>query len=755
MAQRDDGLISESPCETGVEGRQRAGAPAGLGLWNDAAWIAVVLAFFAIQYRATVFLGRHWLFGDNSFQNFPWHYFVWDRVRHGGLADPCLEMSLGFPLLAEPQVQALYLFNTALWPIADPFVSFTLKLLLHMLAATIGMYVLARQLGRSPMASAAAAIVLGGGSFMVYRIVHAPLLFGLAWLPWIVLLFMRARLHGSRLAFIGLVGCCAMQVLSGQPQMAVYTFIAAVVITAGRRADADGESLLRWWAHTLGLITCGYIGGLIIAMVQVSPSYELYLYGPRAQAMDPNLARQFGCSLKDLAVNFLANATADWKFEKVAFPGSIAWVAIVAAFWRRDRLGRALLILVGLGLLLSWSDTNPLYDVITHLPIVSKLRAPGRYGLLIAIGGALLLAYLVDDIRQRRVRRPMLAVLGAIILLQAVALMTSHRLGLGPFTVDDPLGWQAPILLAALLASAVAALRPHLTPALPPALLVLAAVELVLFGVTEQPAVTKQEWLDAPDQRIYQVAAEHAAEAPGAFVRWRDGLPSNVSIYYGIPQTRCHTPMAAGELEALHTYFYGPNRPSLLAAFGVRWVATDDELARAEGLKPVERVGRWLLCENPEEPLRAYIPTELIPGDFPTAMQVLRDRRADPRRTVVVPPDIIGSEPISCPEGEAEVLEDSPGRMVVRTRVAQPGLLVVTRLWTPHWSASVDGQSMPTTRAYSYLLATPVTPGEHTVVLDYQMPLVEVAGVSIAATLGWFVWLLIELRRRRRTPAAP
>ena len=217
MAQRDDGLISESPCETGVEGRQIAGARSGLGRWNDAAWIAGVLAFFAIQYRATVFLGRHWLFGDNSFQNFPWHYFVWDRVRHGGLADPCLEMSLGFPLLAEPQVQALYPFNTALWPIDDPFVSFTLKLLLHMLAATIGMYVLARQLGRSPMASAAAAIVLGGSSFMVYRIVHAPLLFGLAWLPWIVLLFMRARLHGSRPAFVGLVGCCAMQVLSGQP----------------------------------------------------------------------------------------------------------------------------------------------------------------------------------------------------------------------------------------------------------------------------------------------------------------------------------------------------------------------------------------------------------------------------------------------------------------------------------------------------------------------------------------------------------
>ena len=66
MAQRDNGLISESPCE----GRQKAGAPSGVGRWNDAAWVAVVLAFFAIQYRATVFLGRALVFQPPAQINF-------------------------------------------------------------------------------------------------------------------------------------------------------------------------------------------------------------------------------------------------------------------------------------------------------------------------------------------------------------------------------------------------------------------------------------------------------------------------------------------------------------------------------------------------------------------------------------------------------------------------------------------------------------------------------------------------------------
>ena len=104
-------------------------------LWHsgDLPWLLAVLGFFALQHRAVVLQGRHWLFGDNAFQNFPWHYFVWDRVRHGGLTAPCREMALGFPLFAEPQAQCFYPLNTALWPIADPFVSFSLKLILHML----------------------------------------------------------------------------------------------------------------------------------------------------------------------------------------------------------------------------------------------------------------------------------------------------------------------------------------------------------------------------------------------------------------------------------------------------------------------------------------------------------------------------------------------------------------------------------------------------------------------------------------------
>ena len=51
--------------------------------------------------------------------------------------------------------------------------------------------------------------------------------------------------------------------------------------------------------------------------------------------------------------------------------------------------------------------------------------------------------------------------------------------------------------------------------------------------------------------------------------------------------------------------------------------------------------------------------------------------------------------------------------------------------------------------AYSFLLAAPTAPGEHTVVLDYAMPLLRPALVSILAALAWLACLVVEIRRAR------
>lgn len=720
----------------------------------DVGGIVATLAFFAVMYRDVIFQGRHWLFGDNSSYNFPCHFFVFDRIRHGGLTLPCREMALGFPLYAEPQSQCFYPFNTAFWPLADPFSSFTLKMVLHMLSATVGMYCLARSLGRRSLGATAAAVVMCGGSFMVYRVIHAPILFALAWLPWVLLLYLKALQTGSRLAFAGMVGCAAMQILSGHPQLSVYTALACVIMGAGTE-PLGAESAWRHRGRVIGLVAGAYLAGALLAVVQLAPTYELYLYGSRTAGADLGLMRQWGCSLRDMAVDVLGRADAQYKWEKVAFPGSIAWAAILyALFSLRDRRLWPLLALVVVGLLVSWSDTNPLYYVLSFVPIINRLRGSGRIGVLITVGAALLLARLVDDTAESKSNRILWSLAAALGLFELTALATTGSLGLSPLGAHDPLGWQLPATVAGLIAVAVALRLPRQRVALAGLLVAIAAAELFQFSLGVNPSFTVQEFLQDPGRQLYAAAARHLPETGGAFVRWRDGLPDNISIYYRTPQPRAYTPMAGPNLELMNTLLFGPNPPAVLAAFGVQWVGTDEATARQKGLLPVERFGQWVLCKSPLPAEKAYFPRTLLPGDLDVTSSVIADPEVDARDTVVVAAKVIGDQPITTSGGEARVVEDALTRVVVKTKTAQPNLLVLTRFWTSKWSVDIDGQPARTETASAMLLSAPVPAGEHTVTFTYDAEMLRPAAVSLLLWLLWLGWLVKEWRRRRVTEEA-
>ena len=272
----------------------RADAPSG-GRWNDAAWIAVVLA--SDQYCQSS--RRHWLHDNCSRTSCITSCGIASVI---GLADPCLE-SRWVSALAEPQVQALYLF-TALWPIADPS-SVSHSLLLHA-GATIGMYVL--------RGTKAGSDGIGGrrhrvGRQQVHRIVHPC--FCSASLTSDCAPVSRTAGVAPGITFI----CCAMQVLSGHQQMAVYTFIAAVVITAGRRVMLvvflGWLTLLGSWPATTSAASLSRWSKSRRATNSIHP-----------RAGDGSQSCVAGVS-KDPAVN-PARASADSRSE-YCFPGSIAW----------------------------------------------------------------------------------------------------------------------------------------------------------------------------------------------------------------------------------------------------------------------------------------------------------------------------------------------------------------------------------------------------------------------------------------------
>ena len=716
--------------------------------------MAGVLLVFCVLHREAIFLGRHWLYGDNGFQNFPWHWFVWDRVRHGGMTAPCLSMGLGMAPVAEPQVQCFYPLNTALWPLGDPFTSFTLKLLLHMLMAVAGVYVLARQQGRSPLGAAGAAVVMAGGGFTIWRIVHTPLICGLAWAPWIILLFLTTLRTGSKLAFLGLVGCTAGQILSGQPQMALYTWLACLVLGYVEGVGMQPSGSVPGFLRPLGVAAGALAAAGAVCMVQLMPTWELMLYGQRASGVAPGYLTMWGCSLRELAVNALGNMELPLKWEKTAFPGTLGLIgAVYCAIRVRDKQTRAWLVLALVALALAWTQGNPLYHLLAFVPVFNRFRAHSRIAFLFSLACGMLLAKMLDDRQAPAKWRPALVGAGVAAGLELIAVAATGQWGLGPWRAGDPLSWQA-VTLAGFIIIALVWRERTLTSALPRALLVaLAAFELTVMAQGVNPTMIRQQWLDDPAQRVFALAAERARPERTAFLRWKDGLPTDVGILWDVRYPRAHTPLAPSEQDDLNQFLYGPNSARVLAAYGVKWLASPDDWAQREGLKRVGTVGEWGLWENPLRVSEAYIPAVVAPGDTMDTLELLHSLDSDPRYAVFAPRDIVGEGFRPGPEAQVAVRSSTDTELVLETRSPSPCVVVAARQWTPHWSATVDGRQMPCFQTNLTLLSTVSAPGMHTVTFRYDMDLRRPGAVSALAVLVWLVLLLAEAGRRRSPPS--
>ncbi len=704
-----------------------------------AAW-AVVLVFLALQHHEVLFLGRHYLAGDNGFQNFPWHWWLGQPGRD--VFAPVAEMSLGYPLWAEPQIGLCYPLNTALWPGLDPFFGFTLKLLLHVLLAAAGMFVLARREGLSETGAATAAVAFAGGAFMVHRIVHTPLLMAAAWMPWVLWGFGRAMAGGGAVWLLLTMGLAALQFLPGHPQMAVATAGMAVCYGAAATRDRPWVVRLLLSAAAFALVS----GGMMLLTAAVwMPAVRHAAVGPRTGMVVRGFLTQWGANLPESLVNLVGGLTISLKWEKTAFASTLAFVAVLLAPRPGKGAWRTWLWLAVVGLILTWGVGNPIYELAQPLPLINRLRGPSRYGVIYALAGALLAGGAVDLAGAAR-RRWLTAVgLVAVAIALAARYAGAHGLIVAPADLAVQLA-----ALAACAALALAAERERLRPACRWALVLLVGAELLWFGRGVNPAMSREEWWGTEENRVYAAARELSAEVPGAFLPWFDTLPSNVSLCFDLPQPISFTPMCMPGQENVNVVLHGYDRPAVLAAYGVGLVAARREVGLKMGLSPLREVGRWTLFRNPEPYRLAYIPEELIEETQAGVNRAFYGAQADPLHRAVTggAPRPAGFVP-GVGGRVVAIEEDSPRGVALTTESASVHQVIVTRAWAPGWRAAVDGQPTELITGNMTLLSVLVPPGRHRVELRYHPDHDEEAQVSVRGTLCWLVLLLAAVLRRR------
>src|SRR5262249_36865997 len=126
--------------------------------------------------------------------------------------------------------------------------------------------------------------------------------------------------------------------------------------------------------------------------------------------------------------------------------------------------------------------------------------------------------------------------------------------------------------------------------------------------------------------------------------------------------------------------------------------------------------------------------------------EVVLDRRPDP--------DPAKSGP-GAPLLIARLAEDMPERVVAELTTSLPGVLVLTDLHYPGWTAEEDGKRLPILRADGFFRAVALTTGQHRVTFRYR-PVSFYAGAGVSALAILVVlalWLRGEPVRLGRRPA--
>jgi hypothetical protein len=777
---------------------------------------AIVLAYLTVD--GTV-LGM-----DAAVQFYPLYSYLGERLRAGELPAWNPAQFSGMPFAADPQSGWLYL-PAMLWFAALPLAGAIAALVgTHLLLAGLGAYALARALGMGAAGALVAALAYELNGWLLQRVACCPVDVGVAaWLP-IALLGVNGALRAGgngltarRVLWWGVAGLALCQILSVWLGQGGYYGSLAVVAFVAYRALLDPVEPGTPWRPRLGALLLD--GGAIVALgvglaaAGLLPRLELIELSTLADGY-PAAARGDGWTLERLAERLLARTT--------VHPGGVTLALAVAAplLTRRRYALPFWLGLAALALLFAGAWRSPLHAVAyALLPHFQDIQAnlPSRVLVVFYLPLALLAGATIDAAGiwlGDRGRRRLALVPVAVLLATGVWLWLGDRAETaGPRTLATlAVGG---LLLAALPLVAREPARRALALRLLPVLVVgLLLLDLLSFakdrvehlheGLEHRRLVLGRVY-DLPPSGAFLRAETAAAPAryigfdpdlldAAAGVRYRyqfgyslatNLLVNNLATVHGLEDVQGgNYPVQLARYAELMTALNGAPQnyhdanvepaglaSPLLDLLNARYVVVPNAEAAdrpdlrvlIESYPTVYQDRRVRILENPAALPRAWIvhrARQVAPGE---ALPLLASGQVDPRAEALLetppPPLALASDPA---RDRATILERRPERLRFRTTTDAPGLLVLSEIAYPAWSATVDGVAAPVHTADHALRAVAIPPGEHVVELRFASATLRaglvVGGIALAAYLaglaaalpGWDRRLRPASRSRRR-----
>ncbi|MGQ9708416.1 MAG: YfhO family protein, partial [bacterium] len=191
----------------------------------------IIITLATVIYFWEIISSRNFLWEDILYQYYPFHYFLFNSLRHFSIPAWNPFMFAGMPFLADIQTQVFYPLNWLFALISSSNQNYVfwlveLKCILHIVLAGIGFYLLMRELKLSGYAGIISGLTFALSGFMVMHLIHLTLVSTFAWFPLILFFFYRTLLNRK----LGDATCAGIIMvlsnLAGHPQMTLHIVFA-------------------------------------------------------------------------------------------------------------------------------------------------------------------------------------------------------------------------------------------------------------------------------------------------------------------------------------------------------------------------------------------------------------------------------------------------------------------------------------------------------------------------------------------------
>jgi len=659
----------------------------------------------------------------------PTKQVLYDSLQAGrGLPVWRTDQLSGSVALTQPQALYTYPFDFLYW-LVPPLVAVGPTLLIHLLIAALGCVVLGRRLGLG-VSGRTVMGVAGLVSFKLMLVVFAgwtPVLPSLSLLPWLAAaLYGFAGRPDAARGFL-LATVVALALLAGTIQYPYYLAILSAPYLLWKivRFAAAGDSL-RARKLLLGGLAAAGLGFMIAAhlwlpifadlplLARKSLSYSVFLAGHALQPMHlATLLSPEWLGTPRLGTNVFGQS----MWEEVMYFGWVPLGLAALALMTRWRLPvvRWLALTAVVSTLLAF-ETPVLRGMFDWFPGYSLFRCPARILFVTSYIVIALAGFGADALAARiRNRSPMAALLAIAAL---VAFMTGEGfvrarqyLEVQPHETLEPA-----LPVVASLAADTGPYRLAQVSATPPNFVWGAAAGLEFVNGYDPYTfehyrryleLLGQVQLPSPFSQVYLTT-----------VRRFDMLDA-LNVRYLLSDRRMELPNNWNLVAAW------PRHPSYQFSFGRRI----SPLQLYERIDPVARaflVQRVVSVDNAKQARRAMMKQDLLHA------AIVETTSEDELRNEVSPGDVL------------EVVEAQPGRLVLRSRTSKGRFAVLSEVWHPGWSATIDAVSARLFRTDGALLGLRIPPGQHDIAISFT-PSHWHLGLVLGAA-GVVLWLALALR---------